>query len=139
MVIFKCKNMLKENFPPKGWIDEDGVILWLNKVWNKVQGSLNLKPALLVWDQFRSHLTENVKRRLEEQKIIPAVIRGGLTSMLQPLELCLNKQFKNNMRELWHAWMSEGKGRVTKKGNLARPELTTVVSWVKGSWEKIPS
>lgn len=147
MVIFKRKNMPKENFPsgvlvhvhPKGWMDEDGVILWLNRIWSKVQGSLNPKPALLVWDQFRSHLTDKVKRRLEEQKTIPAVIPGGLTSMLQPLDVCLNKPFKNYMREFWRAWMSEGKGRLTPKGNLARPELTTVVSWVKEAWEKVPS
>jgi hypothetical protein len=147
MVIFKRKNMPKETFPtgvlihvhPKGWMDEEGVILWLNQIWSKVQGSLNPKHALLVWDQFGSHLTEKVKRRLEEsRKVIPAVIPGGLRSMLQPLDVCLNKPFKSHVREYWHAWMFEGKGRVTPKGNLARPELSTVVTWVKEAWNKIP-
>ena len=29
-----------------------------NKVWSRRSGALLKKPALLVWDQFRAHLTE---------------------------------------------------------------------------------
>ena len=41
MVMFKLKTLLKENFPPgvlihclpKGWMDEAGLKLWVEKVW----------------------------------------------------------------------------------------------------------
>ena len=113
MVIFKRKLIPKEKFPagvvihvhPKGWMDEEGVILWINKVWSRIHSSLSTrrKPALLVWDQFRSHLTDLVKKRLKVEETTQAVIPGGLTGMLQSLDVCLNKPFKAKMRALWHA------------------------------------
>lgn len=39
-----------------------------------------LKKSMLVWDQFRSHLTDTVKDKLKSLKTFQAVIPGGLTS-----------------------------------------------------------
>ena len=59
MVIFKRKRIPKgEKFPPgvvmhchpKGWMDEEGIILWLNKVWDTRPGALLKKKSMLVWD-----------------------------------------------------------------------------------------
>ena len=62
----------------------------------------NQQP-LLVWDSFRAHLTNEVKAALNQRKIDVAVIPGGLTPVLQPLDKCLNKPFKDNVQEsTWH-------------------------------------
>ncbi|CAG8800623.1 14332_t:CDS:2, partial [Cetraspora pellucida] len=37
-----------------------------------------------------------------------AVIPGGLTSMCQPLDVCINKPFKDKLRNYWHEWMVNG-------------------------------
>ena len=147
MVIFNRRTPPKEKFPsgviihhhPKGWMDQDGVLLWLNKVWSRRSGALRREPSLLVWDQFRAHLTDRVKNHLHRTKTIPAVIPGGLTGMLQPLDVSLNKPFKANMRKLWTEWMAEGKAELTPKGNFRRAPLQTVVQWVKEAWEAIPA
>ena len=61
MVIFKRKAIPeREKMPPgvlvhcqsKGWMDEDGILLWLYKVWDTRPGALLKKKSLLVWDQF---------------------------------------------------------------------------------------
>ena len=64
--------------------------------------------SLLVWDSFRAHLTESVKADLQRRKIDVAVIPGGLTPVLQPLDKCLNKPFKDNMRRKYLNWMMTG-------------------------------
>jgi transposase-like protein len=85
MVIFKRKTIPKnETFPSgvivhchsKGWMDEAGILLWLEKVWGNRPGGLLLKPAMLVWDQFRAHLTDPVKKKLNELRTHQAVIPG---------------------------------------------------------------
>lgn len=43
------------------------------------------------------------------------------------------------MRELWNDWMINGEKSVTKAGNLKRPDLGTVCSWVVKAWDKIPA
>ena len=77
MIIFKRKTLPKgEKFPngvlihchPKGWMDESGVIMWHERVWCNRPGGLLKKNSLLVWDQFRGHLTESVKTALAQAK-----------------------------------------------------------------------
>ena len=47
-----------------------------------------------------------------------AVIPGGLTSVLQPLDVSLNKPFKDNVRTLWMEWMAgdHSENKYTKSG-----------------------
>ncbi|KAG7167587.1 Pogo transposable element-like 80 [Homarus americanus] len=88
---------------------DGGVKVWLDKVWFKRPGGLLRKNSLLVWDQFSAHRTENTKRLAKELNTQQAVIPGGLTSQLQLLDVSINKPFKNNTREHWNKWMTEGK------------------------------
>ena len=62
------------------------------------------EQSLLVWNSFCAHLTESVKEALQRRSIDVAVIPGGLTPVLQPLDKCLNKPFKENMRSTCRGW-----------------------------------
>ena len=93
--------------------------------------------SLLVWDSFRAHLTESVKADLQRRKIDVAVIPGGLTPVLQPLDKCLNKPFKDNMRRKYLNWMMTGPFEYTPAGKKALSK-NLVLRWVKQSWEEIP-
>ena len=61
----------------------------------------SLKPPLLVCDHFKAHVTESTKRLATKLKTHLAVIPGGLTSQLQPLDVSVNKPFKGFMQEKW--------------------------------------
>lgn len=147
MVIFKRKTMPKEKFPsgvvvhvhPKGWMDENGMHIWLDQCWKRRPGGgyVNAR-SLLVWDQFRAHLVDSVKRKTKRTYNTDiAVIPGGLTSVLQPLDVSVNHPFKVRLRELWSAWMASGAPELTKAGNFKRPPLATVTQWVKDAWDNI--
>lgn len=127
MVIFKRKLFpKKENFPAgvvvhvqaRGWMDEAGCLKWIKEVWNQRPGALRRPKALLVWDMFRSHLVENVRQALHDSNTDIAVIPGGLTSVLQPLDVCLNKPFKDAMRSRWNQWMVSGDKSLTPAGKI---------------------
>ena len=59
-------------------------------------------------DQFRAHITEATKKRFKEEKTHLAIIPGGLTSQLKPLDVSTNKPFKVFMREERNKWMAAG-------------------------------
>ena len=69
----------------------------LTKVWvKKVLGVYTKQQhALLIWDTFSGHMTEDVQAELQKQNVSAVVIPGGCTSKIQPLDVCLNKPFKS--------------------------------------------
>ncbi|CAM5099095.1 unnamed protein product [Eretmochelys imbricata] len=123
----------------KGWMDESGTIEGLGKVWNKRPGALFKKPAMLIWDMFRAHKTDEVKNVAKNMKTTLAVIPRGLTSVLQALDVCLIKPFKDRLHKMWSEWMCSGMVKLTKGRNLMKPEINLVTQWIKDTWVSIPS
>jgi DDE superfamily endonuclease/Tc5 transposase DNA-binding domain/CENP-B N-terminal DNA-binding domain len=106
IVIFKLKNIPRGNFPsgvivranPTGWMNENEMLYWIENVWAK-RAERSFSPrSLLVLDSFAAHVVDSVKRRFIEKNTNIAVIPGGLTSRLQPLDVSINKSFKSKVR-----------------------------------------
>ena len=86
----------------KGWMDEQGIGEWIR------QSLPHAEHSLLVWDSFWAHLADSVKDDLKQRNIDVAVIPGGLTTVVQPLDECLNKPYKDNVCQKYLAWMTSG-------------------------------
>ena len=141
------KTLPRENFPPgvlvhchvKVWMDEAGVKLWVEKVWQSWSISLLRKKGLLVWVSFQGHLANSVKRAVCQTNTNIAVIPGGLTSILQPLDISLNKPFKYRLWKQWNNWMIEGQKSSNPAGNMRAASLLTVCLWVLDAWRSLPA
>ena len=75
--------------------------VWIKKVWCAQIGGLGRRKILLVYDivydSFEAHVTDTVKASFKCENTELAVIPGGLTSLLQPLDVSLNKPFKDGV------------------------------------------
>jgi len=65
-------------------------------------------------DSFEGHKTESVRRKCNVGNTHVAIIPGSLTSVIQPLDVCINKTFKYRLREKWRLCMSHGDFEMTK-------------------------
>lgn len=146
-VVFKRKTLPKNvNFPKgvivrcqeKGWMDQGLVQDWLRTVWSKV-GGLTRKKSMLVWDSFRAHLSAPIRSTLKSLNTEPAVIPGGMTSMVQPLDVAINKPFKDRMRKKWQEWMLADQHTFTATGRIRKVELPQICQWIYEAWEDIPN
>ena len=63
---------------------------------------VNDTPKMIVYDSFRGHLEESVKKSFVINGFDLAVIPAGLTSLCQPLDITINKPFKDYLRKEWH-------------------------------------
>ena len=71
-------------------------------------------------DSFEGYKTNAIKKIALDENTDLAIIPGGLTSIVQPLDVCLNKPFKDRLRAKWNIWMSSGQFSYTKGGNLKK-------------------
>ncbi|KAL6411770.1 hypothetical protein AUP68_04144 [Ilyonectria robusta] len=63
------------------------------------------EDTLLVMDAATFHNTEDIKRKLRERNITLALIPGGCTSLVQPLDTAINKPFKQWLEEATDAYV----------------------------------
>ena len=115
-------------------MDTEGMKLWIDKVWRARRGGLERRRSLLVFDSFEAHVTDRVKRALERENTNLTVIPGGLTSILQPLDVSLNKPFKDGVRK---RWMANGIHEFTATGRQKKPSEELICSWIADAWLKI--
>lgn len=144
MVIFKRKTLPKENFRvvikanPKGWMDEEKMSEWLREIYVKRQGGFfHTAPSLLIYDSMRAHITDAVKKQVKQTNSELAVIPGGLTKELQPLDIGVNRAFKARLRAAWEQWMTEGEHTFTKTGRQRRATYATICQWIVDAWADI--
>jgi len=128
---------IKVVFQEKGWMDGDGMNDWVRDWVKHRPGSVNMETAMLVYDSFKAHLTDDVRAALGANKTDLVVIPGGLTSICQPLDVGINRPFKVALRRHWHSWMADGGNGTTATGNLKRASHATACQWVLDAWEEI--
>ena len=57
---------------------------------------------ILIMDTFRGHLTQEIGEACIDTNTLRAVIPGGLTSTLQPLDLTVNRSMKCKIKNYVH-------------------------------------
>lgn len=143
-MILKRKTMPKEKFPKgifvrcqeKGWMTSSLMKDWLNIVWNK-RPNARQQRAMLVLDSFRGHTTDEMKTALKRLNTDLVVIPGGMTSMLQVIDVVVNKPFKDKLKEYYNEWMINGEHFFTRNGNLKKPSIRNLCEWILQAWEQI--
>jgi len=96
------------------------------------------RTSLFIFDSFSAHIDESVCNTFEtEHKATTAVIPEGLTKKLQPLDISVNRSFKNHVCEEWEKWMSEGIHTFTETGKMRRATYAEVCNWVIHAWKTV--
>ena len=145
-IIFKRKTLPKGMTWPKGvivrvqekgWMDDALMVDWVKTVWGKRPGGLT-KKSLLVLDAFRCHKSAHIKELLkDEYRTTLSIIPGGMTSILQPLDVSVNKPMKVMLQRRWNEWYAEGEHTFTPSGSMRKPTLEDVCNWVNDAWEEL--
>ena len=92
-----------------------------------------------MWDSFCGHPTDGVKELLARRNVDVAVIPGGLTPVLQPLDKCLDKPFKTRVRAQYQAPMVNGPFTYMPSGKKRTLSKELVLQWVNKAWQEIPT
>jgi len=82
-------------FNPKAYANSSNMVEWLDE---QLIPILEDRPTLLVLDLFRAHKTAEVLDTFSANDIVVSMIPGGCTSLVQPLDVSINRPFKDILR-----------------------------------------
>lgn len=86
-------------------MDEALTIDWLKCVWGFRPGGASIPPPMLVLDSFRCHRMPSILNKMHQIKSDLVIIPGGMTRILQPLDVSVNKPTKEAIRREWNEWL----------------------------------
>ena len=90
--------------------------------------------ALLIFDSMHAHKTKSLKALVKNINSELAVILGGLTKEVQPLDISIIYSIKVKLRLLWENWMVQGDHSYMNTGRLCRARYATVCQWILDVW-----
>lgn len=97
--------------------------------------SRNDEPCLLIFDSYSVHL-KFVKESLSQytdEKIFFKVIPPGMTPILQPLDVAVNRSFQQHFNDSYIEYLREAisnPAMQTKQGNVKTPNYVQVTNWI---------
>ena len=123
----------------KAWMDEDLMVRWIKEIWVPYIISKGGRESILCLDSFRTHLTDRVISEFRRYRIHKAAIPDGCTSVIQPLDVSLNKPFKAILRAKWQQYILEEteKTKVEKKEKLPEPTNQVMTDWIACAWNEM--
>jgi hypothetical protein len=63
------------------------------------------------------------------------IIPGGCTSLVQPVDVGINKPFKDRLRYQWWNWII---GQGIEGSIIKNPSRGEVADWIDRAWQSIP-
>jgi transposase-like protein len=93
--------------------------------------------ALLLLDSFSVHLNEGVKDKLRNAGFDLLFIPKGMTGILQPLDIAVNKPFKDRLRTQYTSWLES---RFIENGTISsrpKPKREDISIWMSLAWREI--
>jgi hypothetical protein len=92
---------------------------------------------MLILDSFHGHTTQEVKKIVKSRNTDQVIIPGGLTSMLQPFDVCINRLFEATLKEQYTRWMAAGEHEFTPTGKIKRSDVEQLCEWIREAWARI--
>jgi len=90
----------------KAWFDEITMLDWVYNVLAPyvVMAPVGIIPILFL-DSFKVHLLGSVANTIQGLEVELKIIPPGCTSLVQPIDVGINKPFKANMRKIYMEWL----------------------------------
>jgi hypothetical protein len=124
-------------FNPTAYNNEKLFLKWLNE--EVIPCKREHREFMLVMDVASFHKTDDVNALLKESKILPAMIPPGCTSLLQPLDVSINKVFKAWLQQYADEWIIERENDPDRNSKQWTPtEKRVMTTHIVGrAWERL--
>ena len=95
----------------KAWMDEKRMLDWVERIW-RPWAATKTGMTYLILDEFRAHMTNNVKAAINKCNTEIDYIIGGYTAKLQVMDVGINRTLKD---EYWKIGRASCRERVSPR------------------------
>lgn len=120
----------------KAWMDMRCMDIWFDKIWRPYAESTG--KSVLLLDHFECHRHPAFAEKAGSIGTRVHIIPGGLTSVLQPLDVGVNSPFKLQYQRICQRWKIEEYHRRGGIGRMPVPMRKQVIDWVAQIWDSFP-
>jgi hypothetical protein len=121
---------------PNAWMDEEVMLMWVEQILGPyVSTAPDGVVPILFLDSYRCHMMASVVTKIQDLGVEVENIPGGCTGLCQPVDVGVNKPFKNRIREQWEAWMIE---EGLASGTTSPPSREDIVQWTRRASNNLP-
>ena len=124
-------------FQPKAWCDESMMKKWILEQWGNIfinSATTGSTGKSLVADVHRAQQADGVKALLKKKNTELVNVPPGCTSRVQPLDISVNKPFKDVVREQFEKHLEENLQRYTEGKISTSKRRVLVTKWVGKAW-----
>ncbi|XP_053744091.1 pogo transposable element with ZNF domain [Synchiropus splendidus] len=112
---------------------EESLDLWTNKVWLRhLSSPTPISKSMLVLDQHREHSSDGSLTIISSSGTLPAIIPGGCSFCLQPLEVCIKPVLQRFLLTRWAQFVAQESAELeeTKPQRLLANVTRLLVDWL---------
>ena len=123
------------SYQKNGWCNDEQFINFLSLIPDN-------KNILLIVDNFSSHKCQNTLSTIKEKfkHINIRFLPPNTTPILQPLDVGVNKIFKNEIKNFYMSWLVDKFNQDQTLVKLNKRDRTNLlINWIKLSWNLITS
>ena len=123
-------------YAKSSWMDDHLTRDYLHRI----IGKFSFTKRLMIWDSFRSHISQSTKNILRSMRVDSAIIPGGCTGLIQPADVNWNRSVKTHFTKSYDSWLADdAEHSYTAGGNMKPPPFEKIASWIKDAWDAIPT
>jgi hypothetical protein len=111
------------------WFDETVMLEWIQRVLKPFVEEHANQATHVILDDFTAHKTAKVNNAIQRLGMTSDLVLPGFTAVLQPLDVGINKPFKDYYRNCCT--------RNATSQNPQKPGRPLVSQWIIDSWENI--
>ena len=118
-------------FQENAWVDETVGLQWVQFIWRQ----RTFEPRLLILDVHKAQKTPAFLRALGLRHTTPAFIPPGCTGLVQPLDVALNKPFKD-LVDIQYQEHFEANLDASVMGKISASERRILMTkWIGSAWK----
>ena len=136
----KWDKIVAVSFQKSAWCDENVMKQWVKEQWGNAL--LNSPSAgsigkILYADVHTTQQIDSVKMLLDKNKTTLINLPGGTTSRVQPLDVAINKLFKNIVLQAFEEHLHKNLQLYTEGKLTASDKRVLTTKWVGDAWSGI--